>query len=133
MSPDCHVELGALLSKPDVVIEAGAYVGAYCCLGSVRIGAKTMLADRVCIPSGPHQHGLMRLDVPMADQPGQPRTVTIGQDCWIGAGAVVLADVGDHCVVGAGAVVTQPVKRFSIVAGVPAKPIGSRLAARFSA
>lgn len=37
-----------------------------------------------------------------------------------------MADVGNHCVVAAGAVVTKAGPDFSIVAGVPAAPIGSR-------
>jgi len=123
---DCHIEIGTLLSKPTVVIAPGAYIGAYCCLGNVRIGPKTMIADGVHIPSGPTTHGITRLDIPMADQVGSPRTINIGADCWIGATAVVLADVGDHAVVAAGAVVTSPVQPYAIVAGVPAKVIGTR-------
>lgn len=126
LAPDCVVEFGTVLSKPTVSVGAGAYVGAYCCLGDVRIGAKTMLADGVCIPSGARQHGTERLDLPMADQPGTYETITIGRDCWIGARAVVLADVGDHAIVAAGAVVTKPVPACAIVAGVPAQQIGRR-------
>ncbi|NLF29962.1 MAG: acyltransferase [Planctomycetes bacterium] len=126
VAADCHIEFGTLLSKPTIEIGPGAYVGAYCCLGDVRIGAKTMIADGVHVPSGAFQHGTARTDIPMADQPGCYRTVTIGADCWIGAAAVILADVGDGAVVAAGAVVTAPVDPYAIVAGVPARPIGSR-------
>ncbi|MFW6145854.1 MAG: acyltransferase [Planctomycetota bacterium] len=126
VAADCHIEFGALLSKRAAEIASGAYVGAYCCLGDVRIGAKTMIADGVHIPSGAAQHGTARTDVPMADQPGRYDTITIGADCWIGGGAVILADVGDHAVVAAGAVVTTAVEPYAIVAGVPARPIGSR-------
>ena len=80
----------------------------------------------MCIPSGSGQHGIDRLDVPIRHQEGRLRTVTIGQDCWIGSGAVVLADVGDHCVVAAGSVVKAPVDDYLIVAGNPARPIGDR-------
>ncbi len=126
LADDCHIEMGALLSKPTIVIGPGAYVGAYCTLGDVRIGAKTMLADGVRIPSGPASHGVDCLDIPMADQPGAAQTVCIGRNCWIGTNAVVLADVGDHAIVAAGAVVTKPVAPYAVVAGVPAKPIDDR-------
>lgn len=126
VAEDCHIEFGTLLSKPTAEIGPGAYVGAYCCLGDVRVGAKTMIADGVHVPSGAAQHGTTRTDVPMADQPGRYDTIAIGADCWIGAAAVILADVGDHAVVAAGAVVTSPVEPYGIVAGVPAKLIGSR-------
>jgi len=54
--------------------------------------------------------------------------VTIGDDVWIGHGAVVLPGVtiGTGAAIGAGAVVSRDVPPFTIVAGVPAKPIRER-------
>jgi acetyltransferase-like isoleucine patch superfamily enzyme len=51
--------------------------------------------------------------------------VRIGDDAWIGAGAMILrgVTVGEGGVVAAGAVVTKDVPAFSIVAGNPAVPI----------
>lgn len=51
--------------------------------------------------------------------------VLLGHDVWIGHGAIVLPGVkiGTGGAVGAGAVVRHDVEPFSIVAGVPAKPI----------
>jgi phosphonate metabolism protein (transferase hexapeptide repeat family) len=51
--------------------------------------------------------------------------VVLGNDVWIGHGAVVLPGVkiGNGGAVGAGAVVRHDVEPYSIVVGVPAKPI----------
>ena len=52
-------------------------------------------------------------------------TVILDDDCWIGAGAIILPGItiGKMSIVGAGAVVTKDVEPNTIVAGVPAKKI----------
>ena len=54
--------------------------------------------------------------------------VTIGHDVWIGHGAIVLPgrSIGDGAVIAAGAVVTKDVAPYTIVAGVPARPVRER-------
>lgn len=54
--------------------------------------------------------------------------IIIGNDVWIGYEAVVLAGVtiGDGAIVGTRAVVTKDVPPYTIVGGVPAKPIKRR-------
>lgn len=56
------------------------------------------------------------------------RPVSIGNDVWIGHGAVVLAGrtIGDGAVVAAGAVVTKDVPAYAVVAGVPARIVKMR-------
>ena len=51
--------------------------------------------------------------------------VHIGNDVWVGAGAIILAGVtiGDGAVVGAGAVVTRDVAPHTLAVGVPARTI----------
>lgn len=59
------------------------------------------------------------------------KRVKIGHDVWVGHGAVVLPGVtiGDGAVVGANAVVTRDVAPYTIVAGVPARPVRARFPA----
>lgn len=58
---------------------------------------------------------------------GGPRTV-IGNDVWIGRNATILQEVtiGDGAIVAAHAVVTKDVEPYTIVAGVPARPLRKR-------
>jgi len=53
-------------------------------------------------------------------------TITIEEDCWIGAGCILLmkASIGRGAVVAAGSVVTKMVPPYAVVAGNPARVIG---------
>ncbi|MDX8534968.1 DapH/DapD/GlmU-related protein [Mesorhizobium sp. VK25A] len=65
----------------------------------------------------------------------QAKPVRIGHDVWIGHGAVIMPGVaiGNGAVIGANAVVTHDVAPYSIVAGVPAKPLRWRFSATVAA
>ena len=54
--------------------------------------------------------------------------IVVGNDVWIGYEAVILAGVtiGDGAVIGTRAVVTKDVPPYTIVGGVPARPIRTR-------
>lgn len=54
--------------------------------------------------------------------------IVVGNDVWIGYEAVILAGVtiGDGAIVGTRAVVTKDVPPYTIVGGIPAKPIRKR-------
>jgi len=62
------------------------------------------------------------------------RRVTIGHDTWIGHGVTILPGVtiGDGAVVGSGAVVTRDVAPYTIVAGVPSRPVRKRFPAEIA-
>ena len=107
-----------------VAIGAGAFVGGQ---GGVRIGDDVIMGPGVRIFS--ENHAFEDVDRPIRAQ-GEHRAPTIiHDDCWIGAGATILAGVtvGAGCVVAAGAVLTRSVPPYSIVAGVPARVVRSRL------
>jgi phosphonate metabolism protein (transferase hexapeptide repeat family) len=54
--------------------------------------------------------------------------VVVGHDVWIGHGATITpgVSIGNGAVIGAGAVVTHDVAPYTIVAGVPARPLKPR-------
>lgn len=54
--------------------------------------------------------------------------IRIGNNVWIGAGAIILAGVsiGDCAIIGAGSVVTKDIEPYTIVAGNPAKKLRMR-------
>ena len=55
-------------------------------------------------------------------------STSIGNDVWVGSNSVIIAGlkVGDGAIIGAGSVVTKDVPPYTIVAGIPAKPLRER-------
>jgi acetyltransferase-like isoleucine patch superfamily enzyme len=96
------------------------------CSGFVEIGSNVMIAPRVSIYTENHNFegaGIIR-DL------GVIRSfVKIEDDCWIASNVVILAGVtiGKGSVVAAGSVVTKDVPAYSVVGGVPAKVIKTRV------
>jgi len=108
----------------DVIIGNNSLIGmGNVIIGPVTIGNDVIFAQNI-VASGLN-HGYKDISVPIRLQDVTTAAITVGDDCWIGANAVLTAGVtiGRHCVVAAGAVVTKDVPPFTIVAGNPAKPI----------
>ncbi len=117
---------GSLFSQIDTEIGSGVYIGPQCNIGSCKIGRDCLIGSGVHILSGKQQHAITSLDTPIRDQGGKLTKITIGDDCWVGNGAIIMADVGSQCIVAAGAVVVHPVGDRVIVAGNPAAVLKSR-------
>jgi len=94
--------------------------------GGVTIGDHVMIGPYAVIVSS--DHDFQQTAKPMTSSDHIFKPVTIGNDVWVGAHAVICAGVtiGNGVVVAAGAVVTADVKDFEIVGGVPAEVIGTR-------
>lgn len=108
----------------DVIIGDHTRVGLHnTIIGPVRIGNHVNLAQGITVTALNHNFSDPERRI---DEQGISTTpVTIGDDIWIGANAVILpgVSIGNHSVVAAGAVVTKDVPPRSLVAGVPARII----------
>ncbi len=123
---DCCFSFGTTFSDPRIIIKDGVYLGRGCDIGYAHIGRNCLLGSSVHVPSGLQQHVFENTDIPIKEQQGGYSKITIGEDTWVGNGAIIAADVGKKCVIGAGSVVVKPIEDFSIVAGNPAKLIRYR-------
>jgi acetyltransferase-like isoleucine patch superfamily enzyme len=99
------------------------YFGA---AGGIEIGDDVVAGQYIRFHS--ENHNYADVSKLIKDQGVTHKGIKIGNNCWIGAGAVFLdgATLGDGCVVGANAVVTKTFPPNSVVAGVPAKIIKKR-------
>jgi len=90
-------------------------------IGPVSIGDHVNLAQGITVTA--LNHNFQKRDQLISQQGISTKKVTIENDVWIGANAVILPGVtiGTHSVVAAGAIVTKDVPPYSLVGGVPAK------------
>lgn len=120
-SLESRISFGSFFSYPEARVGRLVYIGSYCVLGRVNIGARTQIASVVQVLSGKHQHARDAEGRISGSEEGSFTTVSIGADCWIGAAAIVMADIGNNTTIGAGAVVTKAVPADSIAVGNPAR------------
>ena len=99
---------------------------------SIVIGSDVLIAPGVQMNTASHPTRLgERLTADWDPASGEyrwrtfARPIVIGDGCWIGANATILGGVtiGDGAVVAAGAVVTKDVAPYTVVGGVPARPL----------
>ena len=108
----------------DVIIGDHTRIGIHnTIIGPVTIGSHVNLAQGITVTALNHNFSdtTRRID----EQGISTNPVTIEDDVWIGANAVILPGVtiGQHAVVAAGAVVTADVPANTVVGGVPARII----------
>ncbi|RDV29204.1 acyltransferase [Alteromonas aestuariivivens] len=125
-APNAVISFLTLFSQQDTEIAEGCYIGPQCNIGKCSIGRNTLVGSGVHIMSGKGQHNFDDPDTPIKDQGGVFSKISIGENCWLGNGALVMANVGAGSVVAAGAVVVNDVPEGAIVGGNPAKVIKMR-------
>jgi acetyltransferase-like isoleucine patch superfamily enzyme len=107
----------------DIVLEDGVNVGAFCMIFSasqVRCGKNTLIAAYTYLVGGGHD--LSSTETAIIEQDRHSVGITVGHNCWIGAGVSILDGVtlGHDAVIGANSVVTEDIESFAVAAGSPA-------------
>ena len=108
----------------EVIIGNGVRIGmSNVLIGPIQIGNNVIFAQNI-VSSGLN-HGYEDINIPICKQPTTTSRITVEDDCWIGANAVITAGVtiGKHSVIAAGAIVTKNIPPFSIAVGNPARVI----------
>lgn len=126
---DCSIDvvigLGSYFSRSAAIVGPNVSIGSYCIIGNATIGARSQISSHVDIPGGRSQHirdARGRLSDTL-EASGTP--LVIGEDCWIGAAAVVMANVGSQSTIGAGSVVVREIPSGKVAIGAPARPVKS--------
>jgi acetyltransferase-like isoleucine patch superfamily enzyme len=104
-------------------------IGEFCyfgCAGGIEIGKNVIMGQNVRFHS--ENHNYERIDIPIKHQGVTRKGIKIGNDCWIGAGAVFLdgVTIGDGCVIGANTLVNKDLPPYSVAVGNPVRIIKNR-------
>ena len=108
----------------NVSINHGSEIYGY---GGLKVGDDVMISYNVMIFTDSR---IYKSKTKLKETKGRiKKEVLIGNDVWVGAGAIILPGVKicDHAIISAGAVVTKNVDEWCIYGGNPAKKIGSRI------
>jgi acetyltransferase-like isoleucine patch superfamily enzyme len=117
---DLMVGFCSYFSHPTARVGRHVGMGSFSTVGTAVIGDNVMIASRASILSGKNQHG-SALHGAAPSYELNFETVTIGDECWIGEGAIVMASLGRQCMVSAGSVVTKPAPDRAVAVGNPAR------------
>jgi len=122
-----HIETGFHCDYGEhISIGDGSYLNVNCVLLD---GGKITLGQHCLIGPGVQLLTINHALAPEArlEKFNFAKDVNIGNNVWIGAGAIILPGVtiGDNAVIGAGSVVTRNVNSSSLYAGNPARKIKS--------
>jgi acetyltransferase-like isoleucine patch superfamily enzyme len=121
-----RLHLGARCSTTDTLFNVVS--------GEIWVGDDTVFAHGCQVLTGQHRfargkRASLATEVNVAEVPSTGHDIRIGSGCFIGSGAIILAnvEVGDHSIIGANTVVTASVPAHSFVAGAPGRVVRSLL------
>lgn len=113
---------------PNIIIQDDVFIGAF---SEFNIRKSISIKSNCLIASGvkfiDHDHGFSKENL-INKQQGVELGITINEDVWIGANAIILkgVEINKGAIIAAGSVVTKNVPSFEIWGGVPAKKISER-------
>ncbi|MEL7254315.1 MAG: acyltransferase [Pseudomonadota bacterium] len=115
----------------NITIGEHVTIGAYCQLWAgpekarITVGDYALFAPDVMVTATSYRYDE---GAPVTDQAMDEADVMIGADCWIGRGATLLSGttLGEGCIVGAHSVLRGAFPPYAIIAGNPAKQVGTR-------
>jgi acetyltransferase-like isoleucine patch superfamily enzyme len=93
------------------------------CAGGVTLGERVLMGPHVAFHSQNHKYA--DTSRPIKGQGVTQQGIIVGNDCWLGSGAIILDGVrlGHGCVVAAGAVVTKSFPAHSLIGGIPGREL----------
>jgi acetyltransferase-like isoleucine patch superfamily enzyme len=127
-----RIIISTSLYKLGSFIKIGNYVsiGEFAYLGGgggLEIGDECIIGQY--LSCHPENHVANDPNISIRFQDVTRKGIKIGKNCWLGSKVTILdgVEIGDGCIVAAGAVVTKSFPANSVIGGLPAKLIKSRI------
>jgi acetyltransferase-like isoleucine patch superfamily enzyme len=131
ISDNCFIGRNSILSckNGNITLKKHVTVGFNCELFSASellIGSDTLIAAYVYCIAGDHEY--YTAEKAVVDLEAISRGITIGDNCWLGAKALIFdgVNVGESTIIGAASVVSKDIPPFSIALGSPARVVKQR-------
>ncbi|ABG42547.1 Acetyltransferase (isoleucine patch superfamily)-like protein [Paraglaciecola sp. T6c] len=125
-SLNSHIGFGTIFAHRGTIVEDNVYTGIYCSIGSAYLKKNCLIGSHASLLSGNTQHQRNEENGEwMPFSKDNINRIEIAENVWVGAGAIILANIGRGSLVAAGAVVNTNVKANIIVAGNPARFVKS--------
>ena len=124
-----RVMKGTSFARKSISLGKNVQFGHYCNVAThATIGNSVLFAGRVCLVGKNDHEFRIPGETIWAGARGVDEEIFIGNDVWVGTGAIILGGtrVGHGCVIAAGSVVNRDVPDCEIWGGVPAKKISDR-------
>ena len=120
-----------IFGSKNIQIGENTFVGDYSIItagrgGKISIGSNCAIAAHSKIINWNHDFKYIELE--KFSNKNLIKDIKIGDNCWLGYGSVIVAggNIAEGCIVMPNSVVNSTFEKFSIIAGIPAKKIGTR-------
>lgn len=127
---NCYINGPGYFTYQNIELGDNVYIGTdstfMCSESKIIIGSKTVFGPHCFVIGGNHRFDVVgKYIVDVRDKRREDDAdIVIGEDCWIGANAIILkgAKIGRGCVIGAGAIVTKSIPPYTIFTNKGSRP-----------
>jgi len=121
---EAHSEWNGKKYKPSIVFGDNVSIGQgfhIAAMGQIVIGQGTVISGNVLVTDLEHEY--RDIDLSVSRQDILWKHTSIGENCFIGYGAVIQSgtELGNHCIVGSNAVLKGKYPDYCVLVGVPAR------------
>jgi virginiamycin A acetyltransferase len=122
---DSVIGFGTILASTKIRAKR-VIIGDYAIVGYSEIGQDVVIASRVSVIAGGHQHNFSDPTKGVLEVVPIFECIHLGEQSFLGEASIIMANIGERCIIGAGSVVVKDIPPYSLAVGNPARVVKSR-------